>query len=415
MDIKDCHPALLSKKAAVVSQNPYLFSGTIYDNFTYGLSPDRAREYRNSEFMNEIIKDVNLSEDLFSLVLGTRPPGSDPADADLHRKMLTCRDTLWQAVDEQPGLFAPYDPEELQRSATIAENILYAAISDHDQWNDVLISWLESCGGGEGILAFISELGQRRLAAVHQAMGGLPDKLTSLLAEMGVTQSMLDHSSASSKDHDPDVAALHFGLTLIPDEMAGTLLDEKSCRRILAIREELKTVPLPEGLFRLDLGQIHPELTIRENILFGRVSKYESQREALDQRIQAAALKHGLFETLLNLSLAYQVGKNGSRLSGGQRQKVALARAFFVGPEILILDEATSALDNKSQLEVSKAIEKRFADRTVIIVAHRLSTVKNCDQLLVFSRGRIVQKGTFRKLAESEGLFAELLAAERGL
>jgi len=258
-------------------------------------------------------------------------------------------------------------------------------------------------------------LGQRRLAAVHQAMGGLPDKLTSLLAEMGVTQSMLDHSSASSKDHDPDVAALHFGLTLIPDEMAGTLLDEKSCRRILAIREELKTVPLPEGLFRLDLGQIHPELTIRENILFGRVSKYESQREALDQRIQAAALKHGLFETLLNLSLAYQVGKNGSRLSGGQRQKVALARAFFVGPEILILDEATSALDNKSQLEVSKAIEKRFADRTVIIVAHRLSTVKNCDQLLVFSRGRIVQKGTFRKLAESEGLFAELLAAERGL
>src|SRR5690606_6507 len=102
------------------------------------------------------------------------------------------------------------------------------------------------------------------------------------------------------------------------------------------------------------------------------------------------------------------VGERGVRLSGGQRQRLAIARALYRNPPILILDEATSALDTESEHLVQSAIDELMQHRTVLVIAHRLSTVRNADQILVVDRGRIVERGTHAELVAHGGMYERL-------
>ena len=106
------------------------------------------------------------------------------------------------------------------------------------------------------------------------------------------------------------------------------------------------------------------------------------------------------FETLL--------GERGTRLSGGQRQRIAIARALLRDPPILMLDEATSALDTESERLVQEAIDRLMADRTVLVVAHRLATVQHADEILVLDGGRIVERGSHGALLAQGGLYRRL-------
>ena len=103
------------------------------------------------------------------------------------------------------------------------------------------------------------------------------------------------------------------------------------------------------------------------------------------------------------------VAERGQNLSGGQRQRIALARVFLKDPPILILDEATSALDNISERFIQEALEIKSPDRTTILVAHRLSTLRDADRIVVFDEGRIVEVGTYEELVRRGGVFAELV------
>jgi ATP-binding cassette, subfamily B, bacterial len=109
-----------------------------------------------------------------------------------------------------------------------------------------------------------------------------------------------------------------------------------------------------------------------------------------------------------------RVAERGQNLSGGQRQRISLARVFLKNPPILILDEGTSALDNTSERLVQKAIDAARADRTVILVAHRLTTLRDADRILVFDDGRIVETGTYAELVQRGGVFAELVHSAEG-
>ena len=102
------------------------------------------------------------------------------------------------------------------------------------------------------------------------------------------------------------------------------------------------------------------------------------------------------------------VGEKGVRLSGGQKQRIAIARAIYRNPPLLILDEATSALDSQSEKKVQIAIENLMQDRTVLVIAHRLSTVKRADQIIVLKDGRIIEKGNHKNLYKNEGVYYNL-------
>ena len=108
------------------------------------------------------------------------------------------------------------------------------------------------------------------------------------------------------------------------------------------------------------------------------------------------------------------LGEQGARLSGGQRQRIAIARAFVREAPILILDEATAALDSKAEAEVQAAIEKLEEGRTVMCVAHRLSTLRNMDKIIVLEAGHIVESGSFNELLQRDGMFARM-AQKQGL
>jgi ABC-type multidrug transport system fused ATPase/permease subunit len=106
------------------------------------------------------------------------------------------------------------------------------------------------------------------------------------------------------------------------------------------------------------------------------------------------------------------LGENGVILSGGQKQRLAIARAILKGSKVILLDEATSALDNETQAKISQAIDNLSGDHTLVIVAHRLSTVMNADKIYVVDGGHIVDSGTHRELLEKSAIYRELYAGE---
>ena len=102
------------------------------------------------------------------------------------------------------------------------------------------------------------------------------------------------------------------------------------------------------------------------------------------------------------------VGERGAKLSGGQKQRISIARVFLKNPPILILDEATSALDNATELLIQKALEELSKGRTTVVVAHRLSTIKNADEIIILTDQGIQEKGEHQELLEKNGFYAEL-------
>jgi ABC-type multidrug transport system fused ATPase/permease subunit len=144
--------------------------------------------------------------------------------------------------------------------------------------------------------------------------------------------------------------------------------------------------------------------TIAQNIAFG-IPEDEIDREA----VRKAAHIANLHEFVMSLPDGYNtiVGERGVRLSGGQRQRIGIARALYHDPGVLILDEATSALDNVTEEAVFQAIKNVTGKKTVIMIAHRISTVRECDQIFVLEKGRIVSRGSYQELLSSSARFRE--------
>lgn len=137
--------------------------------------------------------------------------------------------------------------------------------------------------------------------------------------------------------------------------------------------------------------------TIKSNILYGNLN-------ATDEEVIDACKKANLYDYIQTLEngLDSEIGERGVRLSGGQKQRISIARAFLKNPRILILDEATSALDNTTEMLIQNALNKLCEGRTTIVVAHRLTTIKNADEILVISGGKIVEQGSHEELLQKE-------------
>ena len=140
--------------------------------------------------------------------------------------------------------------------------------------------------------------------------------------------------------------------------------------------------------------------TISENIAYGKPGASREEIEAAATRANAHGFISELPETYTTL-----VGPRGTKLSGGQRQRIAIARAILADPKILLLDEATSALDSESERLVNEALERLMAGRTSLVIAHRLSTVRHADQILVISKGKLIEQGTHDELLAANGTY----------
>jgi ATP-binding cassette subfamily B protein len=168
------------------------------------------------------------------------------------------------------------------------------------------------------------------------------------------------------------------------------------------------------GALRGSLGYVGQDVflfqgTVRENIAYGRHDATAEQVRTAAQLAEATefidALPHG-DETI--------VGERGQKLSGGQRQRLSIARAILRDPRILVLDEATSAVDNETEAAIQRSLEKVGRDRTVVVIAHRLSTVRHANRIHVMEKGKVVESGTHDELVAAGGLYAALWRVQTG-
>jgi ABC-type multidrug transport system fused ATPase/permease subunit len=182
------------------------------------------------------------------------------------------------------------------------------------------------------------------------------------------------------------------------DPQSGSILFNGADLRYYSIRDirsSFGVVPQDPFLF---------QMTIRENVTIARPDATEE--EILSAMESAYALE---FVQELPDGWNTEISENGMNFSGGQKQRIAIVRAILANPKYYIFDEATSALDNESEKNIQSAMKNIMAGHTSIVIAHRLSTVRNVDRILVFERGFIVQEGRYEQLAEQEGLFKSLL------
>jgi ABC-type multidrug transport system fused ATPase/permease subunit len=185
------------------------------------------------------------------------------------------------------------------------------------------------------------------------------------------------------------------------------------CGRVLVDGVDLSTVRLES--YRTQLGVVLQETflfdgSIRDNVAFGRP-------EATEDEILAACLIARVDEFAETFEKKYDtvVGERGVKLSGGQKQRVSIARAILADPRILILDEATSSLDSESEALIQEGLRYLMQGRTTFVIAHRLSTVRRADQILVVEAGRVIERGTHESLYAAQGRYFDLYTKQHGL
>ncbi len=169
----------------------------------------------------------------------------------------------------------------------------------------------------------------------------------------------------------------------------------------------LKNLRGSVGLVSQDVFLFHG--TVRENIAYG-------DPEATDQQVHEAAKIAEAHDFIMKLPQGYDtvVGERGQKLSGGQRQRISIARAVLKNPPVLVLDEATSAVDNETEAAIQRSLDKLAVGRTTIVIAHRLSTVRNAHQIFVLSEGKLYENGTHDELVATDGIYRALWRVQTG-
>jgi len=197
------------------------------------------------------------------------------------------------------------------------------------------------------------------------------------------------------------------GKSTLIDLVAGLLVPDGGAIR--ADGRDLRELNL--FTYRRRVGYVTQDIFLLNDTVLNNIIFWDDSISAEDAR-RACELAHAA-EFIENLPDGYEtvIGEHGARLSGGQKQRVSLARALARRPEILILDEATSSLDNESERRIQQAIEHLAGEITILVIAHRLSTVRNADYLYILEEGKVVEEGRYGELMEREGRFFQLHAA----
>jgi ABC-type multidrug transport system fused ATPase/permease subunit len=415
-----------------VSQNPFIFTGTLEENLLYAYRaatesttpPTGEAVHIDLDRMILVLQQVGLYVDVMRFGLDNQIAANDQ---DTIEKLIRIRRRFRENFgDKLADYIEFYNRDTYHFNSSVAENIFFGTSidqefdSNHLPGSTRFHSFLQAVGLLEPLLALGAELAVQALAiladvgSVELFFKNSPvpaDRLDECKAVLTRLKKVSHSSLALPEDQS---FLLSLALNYTPAIHTMTRLTQPLKDIILSARkafpEWAKAISADLFTFYADSRYI-PGQSILNNIFFGRIRPtLPHAQDIINQAIMHLLIEEDYLEKIAAIGMAFQVGNMGDRLSGGQRQKLAIARVLLKQPKIILMDEATSALDNKSQARIERLMATRWkGKRTVVAAVHRMDIIGSFDKVAVMKAGKLVEFGTYQELIEQKGILHELV------
>ncbi|WP_320172731.1 ABC transporter ATP-binding protein/permease [Maridesulfovibrio sp.] len=414
----------------IVAQSPFIFSGTIKDNLLYSCAavlegdPEAEQKMPSRDNMIESIQQAGIFVDVLRFGLNTL---LDPdKETELSERLVRVRqnfhsdfgDRLAEHVEfYQDGTYLDF--------SSVAGNITFGHANDNSFSGRALVSneYFQNFLKEAQLETPLLSLGRELAKQTVDILGNLPPDEVFFEQSPIPSEEFEDYKQLTTRIDDTPLLELEgkdremllrlalgfvpgvHKIVALPAVLKGLILDGRKMFNS-RISEDM-----PEAFSFYQMAEFIPSQTILDNILFGKPkTDHPKVQDAINQSMIQLLIEEDLLETVVELGMEFQVGTKGDKLSGGQRQKLAIARTFLKNPPIMIMDEATSALDNRSQNRIQGLLETKWKGKaTLISVIHRLDTIKNYDKVAVMKAGKLMEVGPYEELMSRKGLLYELV------
>jgi ABC-type multidrug transport system fused ATPase/permease subunit len=423
-EISELTKADITKNIGLVSQSPFIFDGTIKENLMYSYAALYGEECDPElDKLIHVLQQSGLFVDVLRFGLNAIVEGSAEEFIPVIIKM---RENFQKEFGDTVGEWVEFfDEKQFLSYESIANNIIFGTPISVDFKNHNLVKnqfflkFMDDADLTRPLLSLGKTIANQTVDILknitHDKMffESTPIRLEEFEKYKELV-SEIKNKNLHQINKQQTINLLELALRFSPGKHRIAIIPEFLTNLILEgrymFREKIRQKdPHAIAFFRSD-QYIHSQ-TIFNNILFGIVKTTNpSAQEKINQFMVALLIGEDFFEKMIEIGMNFKVGTEGNKLSGGQRQKLAIARTFLKSPQIMILDEATSALDNKSQKRIQNVLSRYWKGKsTLIAVVHRLDIVKEYDKVAFLKAGKIVEMGTYDELMAKEGYFYELV------
>ena len=428
-EVRDLTKLDVAENMGIVPQHPFIFSGSVRDNLLYSsrasvINAAPGFEEPDLDRIIEVVQQVGLFLDI--LKFGTHAVISPEEHPDLAAGILGMRTAFRERFGAEFARDVEFfDPGHYLDSGSIAQNIIFGDFAgrrpSHAKTlqNRQLLAFLDQAGLERDLVDFGATVAAatvpilRYAAQTSELYSDSPIASDDLDGYARIVDEMGGRGPAGLKASSRRML-LRLALGFAPGRHKTVRMPGSLKERILAARAEFRSFMDSEsGLLQpYEPSQYILSRSIRDNILFGQPKAGRGGTlERINQHLVQLLIEEGVLESVMEQGLDFQVGSMGEHLSGGQRQKVALARVFLKRPAVYLLDEATAALDNASQARVQNFLKSVRGRHTVLSVVHRLDTVSHYDRVVVMKSGKIVESGPYDELMAARGVLYELVGS----
>jgi len=435
----------VGKNFGFVAQSPYLFNSTLLENLLYGLkrkpqgegasndawvdprAHGRESEEELYEDIYDLVRKIGFEEDLFSFGLNSPVHGDEPGLEQTKEDIVGLRREFGTRIlDKGRDLVEQFDPGRYSEYSTLRENLLFCNTDlpgyqgESLLYNDFFRKALRETRLEDELCDLGLDIAQELVEIFRDLSEDDPYFFRFSLidrAEFPMYQTLVDRlgrgrfAVSALKEEDRRLL-LKAALQYVPAYHRMAIISSATRKKVMDFRTYFRThLPKDEAAHFsfYDPDEYLEGRSLLENIIFGKILEVKNQAKVIvHELIRELIEERRLCEAVLRLGLQFEVGHAGSYLSGGQKQKVAIMRTLLKRPNIYIMDEATAALDNNSQERVQHIIDDDLADKTLIAVAHRITTIRNFSKIAVLKAGKIIEIGTYDELMAREGAFFEL-------